>query len=265
MRSANGAIYKVKPIITLDLVVLGYAEGTGDRKGMIRELLFGYAVDKSTYQLVTHCGNGFSDEQRKKLFQDLAELRTESSFIEVSSARVAFNMIRPELVAEVSCLDIAFETSDGIIRKATIGYGKKGYHHTGMGASVSLTSPVFKRFRDDKKVSTDDTGYEQLSAWLPETSEADAQPAAASEIVSRHVFTKKGKGGTAVRKFTILKTNKEDSGRYAPFVVVYTDFSGGRKTPLEQELYLCASQKEADKKLAELREENIKKGWEAYS
>ena len=48
-----------------------------------------------------------------------------------------------------------------------------------------------------------------------------------------------------MRKLIALKTNKESSGDYAPFVVVYTDYSAGRATPLEQEIYLCGNDQEA--------------------
>jgi hypothetical protein len=46
--------------------------------------------------------------------------------------------------------------------------------------------------------------------------------------------------------------------------VVYSDYSAGRKTPLEQEIFLCASAKKVKSKVDELKEENIKKGWESY-
>jgi hypothetical protein len=49
---------------------------------------------------------------------------------------------------------------------------------------------------------------------------------------------------------------------YAPFNVIYSDFSAGRKTPLEQEIFLCSTEKEVSAKIAELKEENIKKGWD---
>ncbi|MFN6039794.1 MAG: hypothetical protein ACK452_15085, partial [Bacteroidota bacterium] len=72
------------------------------------------------------------------------------------------------------------------------------------------------------------------------------------------------KGGTSVRKFVGLKTNKEQSGLYPPFVVVFSDYSASRKTPLEQEIFLCATEKDLISKVDELKKENIKKGWEAF-
>ena len=86
-----------------------------------------------------------------------------------------------------------------------------------------------------------------------------------SEVTIREVYKKEGKSGIAVRKFVALKTNKEQSGIFAPFVVIYTDYSAGRKTPLEQDLFLCEDKAMVSLKIKELKEENIKKGWELHS
>jgi hypothetical protein len=83
-----------------------------------------------------------------------------------------------------------------------------------------------------------------------------------STIIVREVYSKSGKNGTAVRKFLGIQTNKEKTGEYSPFVALYSDFSAGRKTPLEQEIFLCSDKKELEAKIAELKEENIKSGWE---
>jgi hypothetical protein len=44
--------------------------------------------------------------------------------------------------------------------------------------------------------------------------------------------------------------------------VLYSDFSSGRKSPLEQEIFLCSSKQEMEEKIAVLITENIKSGWE---
>jgi hypothetical protein len=76
------------------------------------------------------------------------------------------------------------------------------------------------------------------------------------------VYVKPGKTANAVRKFIGLKTNKENSGAYSAYVLVFTDFSADRKTPLEQELFLLENEKELNEKLTLLKAEHIKKGWE---
>jgi hypothetical protein len=39
----------------------------------------------------------------------------------------------------------------------------------------------------------------------------------------------------------------------------------GRKTPLEQDIYLCSTEADLRSKIKALKEEHIKKGWEAYT
>ncbi len=266
VRSAQGIVYKIKPTRTIDLVVLGYAEGIGERQGMIRNLMLGCITKKNEYLLVSQCGNGFTDSQRKELFDQLKPLAVESDYLEVSGAKTAFVMVKPELVAEISCLDLIGEITSGIIKKTTLSYdSNKGYHREGSIPSVSMISPVFVRLRSDKKPDASDAGIKQIEEFIISTVDSSEKTLTQSEIIGREIFTKSSKGSTAIRKFIILKTNKEQTGEFSPFVVVYTDFSGGRKTPLEQEIYLCETENEAKDKVTMLKDENIKKGWAPFN
>jgi hypothetical protein len=267
VKVANGITYKVKQTHHLDLVVLGYAESTGEREGWLREVLLGFALGQNQYQIVSDCGGGFSDKDRQELPAILEKLSTESEYTEVSGAKTAFVFVKPEMVVEISCLDLINENSDGPIRKALLTYdANKGYVYEGNENTLSIISPNFVRIRGDKKANEHDAGTKQAYALTEPLKQAKSSNAVNdSEIILRELFTKAGKGGTAVRKFVGLKTNKEETGMYAPYVVVYSDYSAGRKEPLEQELFLCNSEEEVKTKIGALKEENIKKGWEAYS
>jgi hypothetical protein len=59
-----------------------------------------------------------------------------------------------------------------------------------------------------------------------------------------------------------LKTNKEQLGNFSPFVLLFTDYSAGRKTPLEQDIFIFDKLKAAEDKFELLVAENVKKGWE---
>ncbi|MCE2711742.1 MAG: hypothetical protein LW688_04285 [Cryomorphaceae bacterium] len=264
VRSSNGIIYKVKKTITLDMVVLGYGESTGAEEGRMRELLLGLALGNGRYQIVTKCGGGFSDQERISIPKKLSGITVNSEYIEVSGAKTAIIMVKPEQVAEIRCLDLINETTQGAIRKAVLKYDeKKGWLSDTSETTLSILSPNFVRFREDKKADEQDTGTTQAYSLIEPLKEEKKQfSEKPSEIISREVYIKKGKEGTAVRKFIGLRTHKEDSGMYSPFVVVYSDLSLGRKTPLEQELFLCSSEKEVQTKMVELKEEHIKKGWE---
>jgi ATP-dependent DNA ligase len=264
VRIPSSITYKIKQILSLDLVILGFAEGSGDRKGMLRELLLGFALGDDRYQIVTKCGGGFSDADRKGLLVQLDKLATPSEYTEVSGAKTAFVFVRPEVVVEISCLDLINETTDGPVRKACLSFdSKNGYSSEGNRPTLSVISPNFVRIRTDKQCTPDEAGTAQaytLVEPLERAGQALEEPL--STVVKREVYTKSGKGGTAVRKFVGIQTNKETSGAYPVYVVVFTDFSGGRKTPLEQEIYLCASEADVEQRFSALREEHIKKGWE---
>jgi ATP-dependent DNA ligase len=73
VRSSDGIIYKIKPSITLDLVVLGYALNSGEHEVM-RELLLGVATGEKEFQIVTKCGNGFSEKERQDFVSTLKSI-----------------------------------------------------------------------------------------------------------------------------------------------------------------------------------------------
>jgi ATP-dependent DNA ligase len=264
VRAGNNITYKVKDIHHLDVVILGYAESNGEQAGTLRDLLLGFVIENNQFQIVTKCGAGFSDKDRLELVKSLEPLVINSEYTEVSGAKTAFIFVKPEIVAEISCLDLINENSDGAIRKAALEYNeKKGYFSLGNQATLSIISPNFTRLRSDKKANPTDAGVLQAYALCePLVATASTEEGIPSEIMLREVFEKEGKGGKAIRKFIGLKTNKEKSGMYAPYNVIYSDLSSGRKTPLEQEIFLCASEEEVNAKVAELKQENIKKGWE---
>jgi ATP-dependent DNA ligase len=264
VRSSNGIIYKIKPSITLDLVVLGYAESPGEGQGILRELLLGLACDDVTYQLLTKCGIGFSVEERKSLVEKLEPVSVQSNYTEVSGAKTAFTMVAPQLVVEISCIDLINETTTGPVRKMKLVYDKKnGYLSQGPQYTISCISPVFLRLRKDKAADIKDAGENQVFNIIrPALEKIPDETLKPSSILKKEVFIKKGKEGTAVRKFTGLRTDKDETGLYPPFLVVYTDYSPGRKNPIEQELFLCKSEEDMLAKIENLKAENIKKGWD---
>jgi ATP-dependent DNA ligase len=260
VRTSSGIVYKVKPVISLDLVVLGYAL---QEDQILREFLLGFVTAEGKYQIVTRCGNGFSEKDRKDWVKLLEPLHTNSDYTEVSGAKTAFIFVEPKLTVEIKCLDLINETTKGSVKKMLLSFDAKGYQKDYLRNTLSCIAPVFIRLRKDKNPDQTDAGEAQTAHIISSiTAKKEEAASVSSEIFKREVYTKSGKGGTAVRKFIALKTNKENSGYYAPYNVVYTDFSGGRKEPLEQEIYLCSTEKEAIEKIVSLKEENIKKGWE---
>ena len=130
--------------------------------------------------------------------------------------------------------------------------------------SVSVTIPVFQRFREDKKVNTQDVRFSQVEEVVSfdEKKKELLKELPKSEVVKREVFVKESKNGKMIRKFMIYKTNKEEFGSHPAFVFHLTDFSAGRKDPIKRELRLSNDEAQINQIYNQYIEKNIKKGWE---
>ena len=261
VRSLEGMTYKIKPLHTFDAVVIGYSEGDDDRKGMIRNVLTAFMKSDGTFTVSAKVGGGFTEEQRTALFHQLKGMHTHSEYIEVSDSQVAFQMVRPEIIIEFSCLDLISEVNGKTVRKMDLSYNATaGYSPIAPAQSVTMISPVFQHIRSDKGVNTTDLRFQQVTDLIDITADTSiALPA--SLLLKREVYIKEMKGEKAVRKFLAWKTNKEQSGEFPPYVFSFTDFSAGRKDMLQQEIKTARTEEEVMKAFADSLAENVKKGW----
>ena len=263
VRSLNGPTYKVKPLITLDAVILGYAEGDGNRAGMLKEFLVGLCITKDQYLLLTKVGNGYSDDERKKLLKEFEKKKVDSGYIEVSGSNVAFTMVAPNQVLEFSCLDVFGENSKGTISKMALSFKDGSYSAMGKQPMASVIAPVYLKMRTDKKATTADAGLSQITKVIAlRGNDAEKVKLKNSEIISRAVYVKESRGMKMVRKFMVWKTNKEVTGEYPAYVYHYTDFSATRKEMLKKEIKVSDSKKQIEEIFAAELAENVKKGWE---
>ena len=263
VRSQNGPTYKVKPLITLDAVILGFEEGEGSRAGMLKEVLVGLCTAKDEYIVLTKVGNGYSDDERTKLLKELSKKKVESDYIEVSGSNVAYTMVEPNQVMEFSCLDVFAENSKGPISKMSLSFKEGSYTAKGKLSMASVISPVYVKIRDDKEVNPEESGLSQITKIISlDEKDTEEKELKKSEILSREVYVKQSKGMKMVRKFIILKTNKEATGDYPAYVYHYTDFSATRKEMLKKEIKVSDSKKQIEDIFAAELAENVKKGWE---
>ena len=195
----------------------------------------------------------------------------ESEYAEVNSDHVAYQMVKPNWVAEISLLDlISQNTRGGAVNRMVLNWNKADsrYEVVRRLPLVSVISPQFIRIREDKSFNETDVRLSQVTDLVPVAmSEVNASEMkmAASEIQEREVYVKTLKGELLVRKFVRWKTNKEsDGGDYPAYVVHYTDFSPTRKVPLSREVRVSNSEKQIKELYEELKEDNIKKGWELH-
>ena len=260
--------FKIKPRHTIDLAVVGFSRGTEDRAGMLHSLLLAVVRADGSFHMVGRTGGGFSDAERVTMLADLDAKVAASDWTEVNSDRVAYRMLTPGLVAEISCLDIIAETSDGQpIDRMVLEWSAPANRWKGVRrlALASIISPQFERLRADKTPSPEDTGLSQL-ARIVEIPESDAKAADSrlptAAILRRAVATKEIKGRTMVRKLLLWKTNKEQlSPEHPAYVLLLTDYSPNRKTPLEREIRVSSSLEQIEAYWTAWKDENFVKGW----
>lgn len=268
-RSDESGWFKVKPRHTIDCVVLGFAEGTDDRAGMLHDMLLGIARPDGSWQVLGRVGGGFSEDERRAFLSDLRDIATASDYAEVNSDRVAYEMVKPEWVVEISCLDFISQTTRGAtIDRMVLTWDEAAstWRTTRRLPLCSPISPQFVRRRDDKTPNAHDCRIDQL-AELVEIPQLDASAAdlklPGSEILRREVRVKEQKGKTMVRKLLLWKTNKETAlrGEFPAYVLHLTDFSPNRKDPLKREIRVSDSLEQIERFHAQLAEEYFVGGW----
>lgn len=272
VRNDAAGVYKVKPRHSIDACVVGFTEGIEDRTGMIHDLLLALMRGDGTFHLLGRVGGGFTEQQRRDMLSDLKDLAVKSDYAEVNPDHVAYQMVEPKWIAEISCLDFINQTTrGGTIDRMVLSYDtsepQARYEPVRRLPLASPISPQFIRLREDKQVTPVDLRLQQVAdlVEVPLT-DRDARQLAlpASTILRRQVWTKAMKGQTMVRKLLMWKTNKEAvSDRFPAFVVHLTDFSPNRKTPLDREVRVSSSREQIDELWTQLETENITKGWVA--
>ena len=269
LRSDSAGLFKVKPRHSIDLAVLGFSEGVDDRAGMLHSMLIGIVRDDNIAHVVGRVGGGYSDEQRVALLKQLNELGVESDYAEVNSDRVAYRMIKPGLVVEISCLDIIATTSHGSpIDRMVIEWDAEKSSWKGIRRLplCSIISPQFVQLRDDKAFTAEDVGASQLESIVniptTEHGKLDALNLPQSNILERSVATKTLKGATMVRKLLLWQTTKAEISRDFPeYVLHLTDFSPNRKEPLNHEICVSNSETQIRELFNDWKKQYYKRGW----
>lgn len=268
VRSDAVGTFKIKPRHTIDAVVIGFTEGTEDRVGMIHDLLIALMRPDGCLHIIGHVGGGFSNEDRRGFLSDLKDMIVDSDYTEVND-QVAYHMVRPDWIIEISVLDLISHSTRGVpVKKMALQWAasEKKYRIVRRLPSVGLISPQFVRRREDKSLNAQDIRLSQVTDIVEvPLADRDARQLsmAPSQVLRREVYTKVLKGATMVRKLVMWQTNKsQENEEFPAFVVHYTDFSPNRKTPLEREIRISSSRHQIDDLWKELADEAFTKGWE---
>ena len=262
-RAEDGRSYKIKPTKELDAAILGFTERRdADGALMIRSLLFGVMQEDGSWIPLTTTGNVGENDFRRELLGLLKPLVRPSSYRRTSqSSGVMYQLVEPSLIVELKCMDLQLEDFQGrAIKHPKLSFGSEGWKVAGWTNSASVHNSIVVRVRNDKACTYEDIGWNQLTRILPIDTSSNEVAVGKSELIQRRVWTKEGSGKVDVRKLVMWKTNKEAVG-YPSFVIHWTDYSSTRKSPLDREVRLAPSEKEAVKIAEGMIAENIKKGW----
>lgn len=262
----DSGLFKVKARHNLDVAIIGFSEGTDDRKDMLHDLLVAVVRGDGTFHELTRVGGGFTEEDRRAFVKELRKQVAPSDYVAVNNDYVAYEMIKPGPVIEISCLDmIAERARGGPVNRMVLEWDGKRYKALSRMPSVSVISPQFIARREDKQAGVEDTNIRQLNdlVKIPEIERsAHADDAEPSRLIERQVYTKTMRGHKMVRKLLLWKTNKEETDEFPAYVVYLTDFSPNRQNPLERDLRIAATEKDARKLFDSMAAKNFIGGWE---
>ena len=264
IRTGSEITYKVKPSISIDALVVGYTNKVNEPE-KVRSVLLGLKRDDNSIQLIGACGN-LSVSLREELYRKLEDIECESKFRHSSSDGNLYRFVKPKMVLEVKCTEIQSEDSNAnSIRRMVLEFKNNIWDPLALTDCVSLIHPVILRERLDKNSDKTDVRISQIESFLDskKIKEKIKQiELPKSKIYDRKVWTKDGKNGISIRKIITLKTSKSEIWDGWPeWIVFYSDFSSGRKSPLERKLKTAQNEEEANKIVNNLIESNIKKGW----
>lgn len=267
VRPEDGRIFKLKPIFTFDAAVIGFTEKS-DESELVRSMLLAVIRDDGHFQLVGSVGNLGSDETRRELWNTLHGTVVESSYRFASSTGALYRFVAPTRVVEVKVTDLQVEDSSGRgVRRMVLDFEPEaGWTPLRLASGVSLIHPILSRVRDDKEPTATDVRAAQVLERV-EVEDFEEKVVKVerpkSEVVRREVFTKTTKDKTAVRKLLVWKTNKDDvDPQFPAFVVHWTDYSPGRKEPLQREVRLAPDADAATEIAEAMLADGVKRGWQ---
>ena len=261
VHSESPIVWKVKERHTIDAAVIGYT--TADRG--IRDLMFAVRRPDGLFQMFVLGSTGLTDEQRADIAQRLSTKHVESQYVLSDSRGIAYQMLKPELVFEISVLELVARGNDDKIKmNPLLKYDEaQGWLMEGVTPGVSALGITIDQERTDKQPNETDVRISQLTDICPfEEPEGGKAELAKSELLERHVYKKVSGEKVMLHKFLLWKTNKEQSGRYPAYIIYHTDFSSSRKELIKRDMLYSNDEQQIRDLLAAEIADNIKKGWE---
>lgn len=262
VHSEQPVIWKIKPLHSIDAAVIGFTSG---EKG-IRDLLFAVMEKSGLYRIFASGSNGLSDKERKTLEQNLLPLTVSSNLIYTDSQGVTFQMVQPRFVFEVTATDFASTNClNDSFKNFIADYSeKKGWLMQGKVPGVATYNLSIVRLREDKQCIEADIPLHQIQDLCPFPSAekiTQKEKLPKSKIVERKVFFKQRGKSKYVKKFLLIKTNKEKTQDFPKYFLHFTDYSPSRKEKMKISLWASSDKTELEEKMQTLIYKSIKSDW----
>lgn len=181
-------------------------------------------------QSVARVGSGFNDQDRVDWHGRLSALRVDAPLAMSDSDGRPVRFVKPGFVVELEAEDV-LPADDEASGQQVFGWDQSRWSFEGLASSPRLLLPTYHRLRADKEFGPQSVRISQLIGREMAAPELINRTVPALEVVRREVYTKEVKGAVAVRKLVVGR-RPATAGAF-PYVVFWTDFSAGRKTPLE--------------------------------
>ncbi len=262
VHSETKIVFKVKPRHSIDAAVVGYTL----TEGHVRSLMLAVMREDGVAQMFGTGFGGVTDEQSVELAQRLAQKHVDSQYILADSRGIAYQMVVPEIVLEISVIELVARGNNGKVNTNPLLRfdAEKGWLMEGMTPGVSALGITIVQERKDKKPIPEHIRLAQLTDLCPfeEVEGFAACKLDPSALLVRRVFRKVSGTKVMLHKFLIWKTNKEASGRYPAYVFYHTDYSSGRKELIKRDMAFSSDEQQIREIMEAEIADNIKKGWE---
>jgi hypothetical protein len=261
-RLRRAEVYKVKPQLSIDAIVIGYVEGEYEGQYGMTALLVAltYPLENPqtmTLQTLLRVGSGFTDAQRAEWLTLLSQWKVEAPLAMTDNDGRPILFVKPVYIVELNCEDVMVNTpgSDRDNRTQTFVWNTatESYQFLGLHPCPRPIFATFLRVREDKDWLNGGARLEQI---LPNPQPPQMEPTlgGAAEIIRREVYQK----GDMVRKLVILQTHNPEA---LPYVIYWTDFSPKRKSPLDVSVSYAYTLERAHQLGENLIQTNIVRGW----
>jgi hypothetical protein len=262
-RLDRAEVCKLKPRISLDAAVVGFVEGEFEGNHGMMSLLTALAYPPTDrglqLQAIARVGSGFNDQDRVDWLSRLGSLRVDAPLAMSDSDGRPVRFVKPGFVVELEAEDILSADEDASGQQV-FGWNSSRWSFDGLAACPRVLFPTFGRLRGDKEFVPQAVRLAQLTRRDIPAPELINRSLPTLEVMRREVYTKEIKGAVAVRKLVVGR-RPATAGAF-PYVIFWTDFSAGRKTPLEVTTLFAHTETRAEALVNKLIAENITKGFE---